>query len=453
MNVMEKLAHFVTGLKLENIDILTLQQMKLSFADALGCMIYGSKSDHVIKAKHAYRTMALQNGSHVFFENWKLPAPLASFINGSMIGSMAYDDLHHGATVHCGCIAIPAAFAAADMTSQTVNGASFLAALVAGYETMIRVALAVMPEVRHRGYHPASVVAPFAAAATASKILGLTESQTLNAIGIGGDFGSGLMSAQLSSNIHGMQAPYSSQHGVNGAIMALEGMLGIKEIFEDIYGSFLNTLSGKYDPEPIATIGDGNFLCKNIGIKFYPTAGSVSSALDGVREILTTNRIDPKDVEQVTVKVNKSVFLHCGFDYTPGAVSGAQMHIGYCIAALLVFGQVGAAQFEPKTILDPRIAKAMKLVKVVHDPAMDNLGPNMGYCARISLTANGKEYDCEIVNPKGSANNPLSESEVREKFMAQCNGIMTLDLADKIFKQSMNLEKMPDIREFEQMIG
>lgn len=453
MNPLEKLAHFAFHLKYDNIDEAAKRQVKLCFADSIGCMVYGSRSGHVQKAIAAYESMKSENGSQIFFKSWKLPAPFASFINGSMIGANAYDDLHHGATVHCGCIVIPAAFAAMDQTDSSISGKDFLTTLVSGYETMIRVTLAVMPEIRHRGYHPASVVAPFAASVAAGRMYGLSEEQLLNAIGIAGDFGTGLMSAQLSSNIHGMQAPYSSMHGVNGAIMAAQGLLGIREIFDDVYGSFLTTLSGKYDPKTITTIDDGDFLCKNTGIKFYPTAGSVSSAVDGVRDILKSNGIRTQDVEKIVVRVNKSVFLHCGFHYEPGPVSGAQMHIAYCIAALLVSGQLGARQFEPAFIKNPEVAAAMKKIEVIHDPAMDDLGPGMGYCARISLVANGKSYDCEVVNPRGSAGNPLSEDEVKEKFMAQCDGILPKDSAEKLFSVIMDIEDMENVRDLEKMIS
>lgn len=453
MNPLEKLAGFVHRLRFEDVDKAAATQVTLCLADSLGCLVYGSRAEHVRKALAAYKPMQMPDGSHIFFESWKAPAPLASFLNGSMIGANAYDDLHHGATVHCGCIVIPAALAALDGCGRTVSGKEFLTTLVAGYETMIRVALAVMPEVRHRGYHPASVVAPFAAAAAASRIYGLTEEETLNAIGIAGDFGSGLMSAQLSSNIHGMQAPYASMHGVNGALMARHGLLGIREIFDDTYGSFLTTLSGKYDPAPIEAIGDGEFLCKGTGIKFYPTAGSVSSAVDGVRDLMEQNGIRPEEVEKITVRVNKSVFLHCGFDYEPGPISGAQMHIGYCIAALLVSGQLGARQFEPAFIKDPRVPAAMKKVEVIHDPAMDDLGPGMGYCARISLVAAGKTYACEIVNPRGSAGNPLSEAGVREKFMTQCAGILPEDKAGRLFSAVMGIADLADVRDLEAMIS
>ena len=128
------------------------------------------------------------------------------------------------------------------------------------------------------------------------------------------------------------------------------------------------------------------------------------------------------------------------------------MHIGYCIAALLVSGKLVAQQFEPEFILRPDVAAAMKKVEVIHDPSMDDLGPGMGYCARIALVSGGKTYSCEIINPRGSAGNPLSESGVREKFMAQCQGILPEDKASALFSAVIGIEDFADARDFEKMI-
>ena len=447
MNTLESLAGFVSRLRYEDITPAAVHQVKLSLADATGCMIYGSKSEHAHNIKRSFQIFASTSGSRVFFEDWKAPAPFAALINGAMISSMAYDDLHHGATVHCGCIAVPAALAALGLQEDAVSGKDFVTALTAAYETMIRVAYSIMPEVRIRGYHPASVAAPFCSSAAVSKILKLDEEKTLHAIGIAGGLGSGLMSAQLSSDIHGMQAPYAGIHGIHGAIMSKNGVHGVRELLDDTYGSFLNTISGKHDDSWLKSVGDGKFECQGLGIKYYPTAGSVSSALDGVSAILEENSLRPDDIEEIVVRVNKSVFLHCGFDYVPGPVSGAQMNIAYCVAALLVCHEVSAAQFEPDVILNPEVAKKMALVHVVHDESMDNMGKDFGYYTKIEARANGKTFRKEIIHPKGSAQNPLSQQEVKHKFLAQCKGVIAdRDLVDSIFESIMNIENIKDVQ-------
>ena len=71
--------------------------------------------------------------------------------------------------------------------------------------------------------------------------------------------------------------------------------------------------------------------------------------------------------------MNKPVFLHCGFDYVPGAVVGAQMSIKYAAAALLLDGEVGPDQFMPERIHREDIKANLGKISVIHDPGLDNL--------------------------------------------------------------------------------
>ena len=51
------------------------------------------------------------------------------------------------------------------------------------------------------------------------------------------------------------------------------------------------------------------------------------------------------------------------------------------------------------------------------------------------------------MHPKGSAKNPLSEQEVKHKFMSQCKNVITdKSLADSIFEAIMHIEDTNDIQ-------
>ena len=47
--------------------------------------------------------------------------------------------------------------------------------------------------------------------------------------------------------------------------------------------------------------------------------------------------------------------------------------------------------------------------------------------------------------PKGDAENPLSESEVLEKFKSLTRGLITDDWADALCQRVMALESSPDV--------
>lgn len=78
---------------------------------------------------------------------------------------------------------------------------------------------------------------------------------------------------------------------------------------------------------------------------------------------------------------------------------------------------------------------------------MDNMGKDFGYYAKIEAKANGKTFRKEIIHPKGSAQNPLSQQEVKQKFLTQCKGVIADgSVVDNIFESIMNIENIKDVR-------
>lgn len=442
------LADFIARLAYEDIPSETAGHVKLCFLDTVGCMLYGCATRPGKILHRAASRMTVTGGARVVGAPWTVNPPLACLVNGSFAGIMAFDDLHHKATVHCGSVAVPAALAAVDAMPGPVTGKVFLTALVAGYETMIRVALSLMPAVRLRGYHPASVVGGFCGAAVASKILALQSKRIDSALGIAGGWCSGLMSAQNGSMIHGMQAPNAGMQGVFAALLAREGLVGTRYIFEEEYGSLPGAVSGTFQP---ASILDGLgrvFEASETGIKYYPTAGSVSSALDAVAQILETYALPRDSVVTVEVQVNRAVFLHCGFPYRSGPAAEAQMSIIYCVAALLEYGRVTVAEFEPRCLRDPRLRQRIAAVRVEHNPSMDAQGADRGYWVKVTVeTVSGQRFFGEVVYPKGSARNRLSLAEVHQKFMLQAGAVLPHSEANALAHTLMTCDGMGNMQD------
>ena len=71
----------------------------------------------------------------------RLPAPKAAFLNALHARIHTFDDTHEAGPSHPGSAVVAAALAAAE-TAQA-SGRTFLAALLAGYETATRVSAAL----------------------------------------------------------------------------------------------------------------------------------------------------------------------------------------------------------------------------------------------------------------------------------------------------------------------
>ena len=81
-----------------------------------------------------------QGRAAVLFRPHRRDAVRAAFLNATYAGSIDADDTHVGSMLHPGSIVFTAALALAD--EANADGKAFVAAVAAGYEAMIRIALA-----------------------------------------------------------------------------------------------------------------------------------------------------------------------------------------------------------------------------------------------------------------------------------------------------------------------
>ncbi|HVV93140.1 MAG TPA: MmgE/PrpD family protein [Hyphomicrobiales bacterium] len=94
------------------------------------------------------------------------------------------DDIHIGSCLTAGSVVVPVAAALAARPGETGDDA-FLAAVVAGYEAMLRFGTAIDgARALYRGVWPTLAAAPLGAAAAASRLLGLDAAGTANAFAI-----------------------------------------------------------------------------------------------------------------------------------------------------------------------------------------------------------------------------------------------------------------------------
>ncbi|UIL26891.1 MmgE/PrpD family protein [Rhizobium leguminosarum] len=176
----------------------------------------------------------------------KAPALMAAMANGALAHCLDYDDQTPWGQ-HTASSIVPAVFAVAERKGG-VHGKDLIAAVAAGRDIFARLRCNVG---WNKDWNLSTVLAVFAAAASASRVMGLSPSQTAAAMGIATMQSSGIMEmvAGRGSDLRGMYAGFSAKGAVLAAMMAEKGVTGIDKAFEGQYG-FLNTyFGGRYDRE------------------------------------------------------------------------------------------------------------------------------------------------------------------------------------------------------------
>ena len=317
----------------------------------------------------------------------KLSAPHAALVNGSQVQGFELDDVHRTAVLHTGCLVLPALVSVAEMRPG-MSGRDFLTAGVAGYETGPRVSLCMGPEHIAQGWHSGATVGVYAAAAAAARGLRLDTDKTVHALGIAGTQACGLMAAQFGSMVKRMHAGRASQSGFYGAQLADAGFTGIVNVFESAYGGFCTTFSRSTDRFKLdeLTAGLGSeWQTLGVRLKFYSCVGSNHSTLDAIGELRQERPFTADDVERIVVHGSQVTVDHVGWKYVPQGFTAAQLNLSYCIATLLLDGEVFVDQFTEEKLADPaRMALAAR-VSVLHDPAITARGPRFRQMVRVEV--------------------------------------------------------------------
>ncbi|MFA5028748.1 MAG: MmgE/PrpD family protein, partial [Candidatus Methylomirabilota bacterium] len=135
----------------------------------------------------------------------------AAFYNGAVAAVDEIDDVHQDASLHPGITVLPAALALAE--DRGASGARLLAAVVAGYDVVARVARAAGPA-HYRHWHTTGTCGTFGAAAAAGHLLGLDAAAMTMALGLAGTQAAGLWEslngeATMAKHLHSARAASS----------------------------------------------------------------------------------------------------------------------------------------------------------------------------------------------------------------------------------------------------
>jgi 2-methylcitrate dehydratase PrpD len=170
-----------------------------------------------------------------FFDDAKCDAAAAAFANATLFHSRVQDDAH--AAGHVGVVVVPAALAVAETTAA--SGADLLAAVVAGYETALRIGRDHAADLSARGFRTTPAYGVFGAAAAAGRLLGFDAATMSHALGLAANMAGGLREfAASGSEDFAFQAGTAAANGITAARLAAAGARSSASILEGEAGFY-----------------------------------------------------------------------------------------------------------------------------------------------------------------------------------------------------------------------
>ena len=439
------IANFVSNFELSNVPNEVKHRAKLLFLDSIGCGLYGARLEWTQKLIAALQKVDHTESCSVLAGQERLGALHAALINGTQIQGFELEDVHRKGVLHVGAVTLPPLFSLAELNSE-ISGHDFLRAAIVGYEVGPRVGLCMGQEHIGQGWHSGATVGVFSAVAGAANLLELTPEETLHAIGIAGTQSSGLMAAQFGAMVKRMHAGKSAHSGLLAALLAKEGFTGIVNVFEAPYGGFCSTFSRSQDrfdlDQLIAGLGE-EYQLMNIALKFYSCVGSNHTTLDAIKDIQKRRPFSKGDFKEIRVFGSQVTVDHVGWDYRPEGLTSAQLNLPFCVATLLIEGDVFVEQFTTDCVDDiDRIALSRK-IKVFHDPDITKRGSGYRHMVRVEVEFEDGDVESETREyPRGSEYDFASDEEIIRKFKALAKGSISSGSANKIVDMVMNIEAL-----------
>lgn len=443
----QALAEFATSIEYADIPVEVIQRMKTSFLDSVGCCLFGATLPWTQRVQAMIEEEGARPIASIFGTGVKTSVAGAVLVNATAGHAFELDDIHKESIVHAGSIATPVVVALAEQMGCK-TGQKLLTAMTTGYEIGTRIGNAATMGLFFRGFHPQGASGVFVAAASAGKMLELDAKRMQHALGIVGSQAGGLMAAQEGAMVKRFHSGRAAQSGVYSAYLAKRDFTGITDVLEAGYGGYLSSYSNT--PNAVRLTEDLGQVWETakVGYKPHACVTSIHSALDAFAYLLREQGLTSDQVSEVDIGMSPMTYTHCAWEYKAQGVTAAQMNLFYGIAVIGFDGMAFVSQYAEDRLADPKIMDFIQRIHARIDPDIEAMGPAFRHAARVMIkTYDGRQFKHEILNRRGSPENPLSHEEVVYKFRNVVASCLSTPEIDRVIALTEQLDTSNDTSE------
>ena len=439
-----RLAQFVAETGYHDLPQTVVESVKVYILDNLASGFVGSATPWADMVGRVALESAPSGPCSVFARAWTTSPSYATLVNGTMIGGFECDHAFVAGSCHPSGAVFPAVLAIAQR--EHLDGASFLAAVALGYEVCCRIGRAATRAVEDvRGFHGPGTNAPFGSAAGVGKALGLEADLLVNALGIAGSHGAGLLEfAREGAMTKRLHVARGAQMGLESALLAAQGFTGPSTVLEGERG-FLRVYSPSPRPDLLLEgLGD-TYLLREVTLKAYACHVSFHAVIDGISRFRRTHAYDPAQLQHVKV-VGAPRMMEARYCATePTSVLGAQYSLPFSTAMALCRDIEDPRSYSEKTLRDPHVRGLAERIELAEDG--DRFGKPGGPVAEVTLTLAGTEHAFGVTDWKGAPSSPYVYSEIAEKFRRYATPVLPPARCDEIIEKVARLEEEQDTAE------
>ena len=443
MNATARLAEFVVKTSLRDCPDAAVTQVRHAALDTLGVMLAGAAEPVAAGVRAVARAEGGTPLCTVIGTSMRTAPTWAALANGTAAHAHDFDDTNFALLGHPSAPLLAAALACAE--TEPADGAAVTLAYLIGFEVSVALGVALNPDHYTRGWHATSSIGTLGCAAAAASLLGLDAGQTRHALGIGASLASG-----LKENFGSMTKPFHAGHaarnGVFAAMAAREGLTASDAALDGRQGYAAAFSQTTLAPDAFDALGQRwQVLASGIAVKPYPSCALTHSAIDALLELRARHGLHADQVAEVEVGVNHvvpDVLRHIA----PTNGLERKFSMQFCAAAALATGRVDLGSFDDGPVADAGTRGLMDRVRMVVDPTLPDRLEQHAWSRVTVRLRDGRALASPPRGASGHPDQPLSDAQLRDKFLACATPVLGADEAEGVAAQLAHLEDIPDIR-------
>lgn len=465
-NVTQELVRLIDKASYDNLPGEVVERIKQMLLDSIGCALAGHITDRGRIALELIEELGGNPQAGIIGQSRSNYA-FAAFANSELINALDYDYVgpltgHVGPYVTSPCLAIA--------EREHSSGKELILALALANEIGGRAVSSLAQHYVFKEETPYYEESPrysqtsaiFGGVAGAGKLLRLSHEEMANAIGIAG--ASTSVPAQMKwQHITGpaIMAKYNcwsgwiAQLATVAVLLAKKGFTGDVTILdgEGGYWKIIGSPFFKVD-RMLGSLGN-IWHIGEVDFKLYPVCRINSASIDGINKLIRDHEIKAGEIEQIVIKGHPLGLSALRMGTEIAGFADTQFRNSYICAMAAFYGRNPSPAWQMPVIYnDSEVRKLAGKVKTELHPRTSEIMAAKIKAGKlpvfwdqiVEITLRGKTFIVDIPAPKGSPGNPVTKTELMEKFKvnASYSKIKTTKI-EGIIEMIDGLEKLDDI--------